>query len=60
MLGNFSNPPKALKIFSDATSEWVIFRSFGAKRRPLTNPILHDHLIKGSRRGVNLEVSTCK
>ena len=53
MLGNFSNPPKALKIFSEATSEWVIFRSFRARGRPLINPILYDRLTEGNQSGVN-------
>ena len=53
MLGGVSNHPKTLKIFSEATSEWVIFRSFGARGRPLINPIPHDRLIEGNRSGVN-------
>ena len=53
MLGGVSNHPKALKIFFRGNIRMGHLRSFGARGRPLTNPILHDRLTEGNRSGVN-------
>ncbi|CAI8614753.1 unnamed protein product [Vicia faba] len=53
MLGGVSNHPKALKICFRGNIRMGYLRSFAARGRRLTNPILHDHLTEGNRSGVN-------